>query len=122
MSANSAAGWGDLVTRRAAPHLLVVCFGVWLHAADGLLVATMSPAILADIGGAPLLAWTLALYELGSIVAGAAGGLWRCATACAAPCARRRCSSRSAAPSRRWRPAWRCCSPGGCCRASAAAG
>ena len=75
MSADSAAGWGDLVTRRAAPHLLVVCFGVWLHAADGLLVATMSPAILADIGGAPLLAWTLTLYELGSIVAGAAGGL-----------------------------------------------
>lgn len=49
--------------------------GVWLHAADGLLVSTMLPAIVADIGGIPFIPWTFALYEIGSIVAGAASGL-----------------------------------------------
>ncbi|MEP3276195.1 MAG: MFS transporter [Stappiaceae bacterium] len=49
--------------------------GVWLHAADGLLVSTMMPAIVADIGGIPFIPWTFALYEIGSIVAGAASGL-----------------------------------------------
>ncbi len=35
----------------------------------------MIPAIVADIGGVNLIAWTIALYQLGSIVAGAASGL-----------------------------------------------
>ncbi len=35
----------------------------------------MIPAIVADIGGVNLIAWTVALYQLGSIVAGAASGL-----------------------------------------------
>lgn len=46
-----------------------------LHAADGLLVATMMPAMVAEIGGHELVAWTVALYEVGSIVAGATSGL-----------------------------------------------
>lgn len=55
--------------------LAVACLGVWLHAADELLITTLSPAIVADIGGAALVAWTISLYELGSIVAGAAAAL-----------------------------------------------
>ena len=35
----------------------------------------MIPSIVADIGGINLVSWTVALYQLGSIVAGAASGL-----------------------------------------------
>jgi MFS family permease len=63
--------WRALAEGGALPRLLLICFGVWLHASDGLIVATMMPGIVADIGGARLISWTIALYELGSIVAGA---------------------------------------------------
>lgn len=66
--------WSEIATRDHAPALALVCLGVWLHAADGLIVATMLPAIVAEIGGGALVAWSVALYEIGSIVAGATGG------------------------------------------------
>jgi MFS family permease len=68
-------GWSELFQAHLFARLALVCFGVWLHAADGLLVATMIPAIVADIGGAEFIAWTIALYEVGSIVAGATAAL-----------------------------------------------
>ena len=67
--------WAELLTGSHAPALVLVCLGVWLHAADSLVVATMMPAMIADVGGAALVGWTVALYEIGSIVAGAASGL-----------------------------------------------
>jgi MFS family permease len=72
-NALGAAGWRTLVTGGNATRIAVVSLGVWLHAADGLLVATMIPAIVGEIGGARLIGWTFALYEIGSIVAGASG-------------------------------------------------
>lgn len=54
---------------------LLLCMGVWLHAADSMLVATLMPTAIADIGGLAYISWTLALYVLGSILAGAATGL-----------------------------------------------
>jgi MFS family permease len=48
------------------------CGGVWLHATDGLVTATIVPAIVQDIGGVAYVAWTLALYQVGAIIAGAA--------------------------------------------------
>ena len=66
-------GWRELRGEKNLARLLLVCFGVWLHAADGLLVATMMPRIVADIGGARFVSWTILLYEIGSIVAGASG-------------------------------------------------
>jgi len=68
-------GWNEILTRRYGPALALVCLGVWLHAADSLLVATMMPAIVAEIGGRSLVGWTVALYEIGTILTGAAGGL-----------------------------------------------
>jgi MFS family permease len=68
-------GWSDLVRNGHFARLGLICTGVWLHAADGLMVATLIPSILADIGGAELVAWTIALYEIGSIAAGAASAL-----------------------------------------------
>lgn len=67
--------WSELLNHRYGPSLALVCLGVWLHAADSLVVATKMPAIIADIGGADLVAWNVSLYEIGSIVAGAASGL-----------------------------------------------
>lgn len=54
---------------------MVLCLGVWLHAADALMVATLMPSAIMEIGGAAWLGWTIALYEVGSVVAGAATGL-----------------------------------------------
>lgn len=67
--------WREILAPAYAMSLALVCVGVWLHAADGLLVSTMMPAIIAEIGGTNLIHWTIALYEIGSIIAGAAGGL-----------------------------------------------
>ncbi|MEP0519450.1 MAG: MFS transporter [Hyphomicrobiales bacterium] len=74
-STSRPASWSDLLTRDYAASLFMVCMGVWLHAADSLLVATMIPAIVAEIGGARLIFWTVALYDVGSIVAGVTSGL-----------------------------------------------
>jgi MFS family permease len=53
----------------------VLCLGVWLHAADSLLAATVMPSAIAEIGGVAFIYWTVALYQLGSIVAGAITGI-----------------------------------------------
>ena len=55
--------------------MALVSLGVWLHAADALVTTTVMPSAVAEIGGLPFVYWTIALYELGSIVAGAATGL-----------------------------------------------
>jgi MFS family permease len=67
-----AAGWGDLRRSPLFGGFLVLCGGVWLHAADTLVMATLVPAVVADIGGIAYVAWTIALYQIGAIVAGAA--------------------------------------------------
>ncbi len=71
----SVVGWSALLTRQNAGNLALASLGVWLHAADSLVVATLLPAIVAELGQVNLVAWTFALYELGTIVAGAAGAL-----------------------------------------------
>lgn len=50
----------------------MLCLGIWLHAADSLVTATIAPAIVDDIGGVAFINWTIALYQVGAIVAGAA--------------------------------------------------
>ncbi|MBO0332714.1 MFS transporter [Sneathiella sp. CAU 1612] len=67
--------WREILNRQYGLALALVCLGIWLHAADSLLVATMVPQIVAEIGGAELIAWTVALYGIGSIIAGASSGL-----------------------------------------------
>jgi MFS family permease len=67
----SATPWRQLAGSPGFPAVLVVSFGVWLHAADELMVSTITPAMVGDIGGAPFVSWLIALYETGSIMAGA---------------------------------------------------
>ncbi len=64
-----------LTSRRYSWPLALICSGVSLHALDSLVVATMMPAIVEEIGGAHLIAWTVSLYEIGSVTASAACGL-----------------------------------------------
>jgi MFS family permease len=67
--------WRELVASGALLRFLVLGLGIWLHAADELIIATLITDIVSDIGGIELLGWNLALYELGSILAGAAMAL-----------------------------------------------
>ena len=52
-----------------------MCLGVWLHAADALVATTVMPSAIEEIGGLSYIYWTIALYELGSIIAGAVTGV-----------------------------------------------
>ncbi len=64
-------------TRDASPRFGVfalIAIGVWLHAADTLVTATLAPSIIAALGGVAYINWTITLYEVGAIVAGAASG------------------------------------------------
>lgn len=67
--------WGAILRERHFPTFALLCVGIWLHAVDTMLIATALPAVVAEIGGAPYIAWTLALYVLAAIVAGAGAGL-----------------------------------------------
>ena len=67
--------WADLRRSGKLFSFWVLCLGVWLHAADSLLVATAMPKAVAEIGGDALVSWTLTLYLLGSILSGAGAAL-----------------------------------------------
>jgi MFS family permease len=53
----------------------LLCVGVWLHSADTLVTATIAPAVVLDLGGVAYINWTISLYEVGAIIAGAAVGM-----------------------------------------------
>ncbi|MGO1119117.1 MFS transporter [Rhodovibrionaceae bacterium A322] len=72
---NTPPSWREFLRGKELARLVLLCFGVWLYAADGLMVATIIPDIITGIGGATYISWTLSLYEVGSIVAGAAAAL-----------------------------------------------
>ncbi|WP_298921134.1 MFS transporter [uncultured Roseobacter sp.] len=67
--------WREFLSSDYTPALALVCLAVWLHAADSLIVATMLPSIVVEIGGAGLVGWSVSLYEIASVVAGAASAL-----------------------------------------------
>jgi MFS family permease len=67
--AESDATWRGLYGSGLLGRFVVLCVGVWLHAADTLITATIAPAIVDDIGGVAFINWTITLYEVGGIVA-----------------------------------------------------
>lgn len=51
---------------KAASHPYVgvfwlICVGVWLHAADTLVTATLAPSIADELGGVAYINWTISL-------------------------------------------------------------
>lgn len=75
LESTTSSSWREIMVPQYLPALIIFCVAVWLHAADGTLVATMLPVIVSDIGGTTLLSWNVALYEVDSIVSGAISGL-----------------------------------------------
>jgi len=69
------ATWLDLWHAGVLKRFVVLGFGVWLHASNASLVSTLIPSAVLDIGGVSLISWASVLYQVGSIVAGAAAGL-----------------------------------------------
>src|SRR5947208_965093 len=66
--------WRELADTGQSRTFAIICGGIFLHAADSLVTATLMPAAIVDIGGVTFINWTIALYQVGSIVTGAAAG------------------------------------------------
>jgi MFS family permease len=65
------ATWRGLYASGSLGRFVVICVGIWLHAVDSLVTATIAPAIVDDLGGVAYINWTVTLYQVGAIVAGA---------------------------------------------------
>ncbi|MGH1350395.1 MAG: MFS transporter [Methyloligellaceae bacterium] len=74
-TADTSPSWKELTAPVYLAPVALVCLGIWLHASDEFIVGTLMPSIIKDIGGEKYLAWSLALYEIGSIISGALGAL-----------------------------------------------
>lgn len=66
--------WGALWRSGALPRFCFISLGVTFHAGAENMISTIMPAMVRDIGGVELNGWTFAIYEIGSIIAGAATG------------------------------------------------
>jgi MFS family permease len=64
--------WRGFYASGLLGRFVVLCLGIWLHAVDSLVTATIAPAIVDDLGGVAYINWTITLYQVGAIVAGAA--------------------------------------------------
>ncbi len=74
-NSQAAASWGELYHSGVMPLIVLVSFGAWLHGADELMVSTIAAHIIGSIGGEAHVAWLMALYEIGCIVAAACAAL-----------------------------------------------
>ncbi len=66
--------WRALWASGDLARFCFVSLGVLLHATNETMIATIMPAMVGDLSGIELVGWSLAVYELGSIVAGASAG------------------------------------------------
>src|SRR5436190_15571307 len=69
------AGWRALLTPASLPSLGVLVGGVLLHSMNVLLVATLLPSIVGDVGGAAMMSWLSSAFLASSIVAATCTGL-----------------------------------------------
>ena len=66
--------WAELWRSGALPRLCFISLGLTFHAGAENMISTIMPAMVRDIGGVQLTGWSFAIYEIGSILAGAATG------------------------------------------------
>jgi len=72
------AGWGELFRDDLAIYTFMVMLGVVLFSLQILIIVTIMPTVVAEIGGAPYYVWASMLYQVGAIVGAACiGPLWR---------------------------------------------
>lgn len=67
-------GWRELWASGDLGRFCFISVGIVLHASNETMIATIMPGMVADISGVELVGWSLSIYEIGSIVAGAAAG------------------------------------------------
>jgi MFS family permease len=72
---DAAPRWSAILRGGRAGTLVVLCLGIWLHAADSVMVATVLPSMIAEIGGLAWAGWPFVVYGLGSILASATAAL-----------------------------------------------
>ena len=66
--------WAELWRSGALPRLCFISLGLTFYAGAENMISTIMPAMVRDIGGVQLTGWSFAIYEIGSILAGAATG------------------------------------------------
>lgn len=73
-SATARVDWRALWASGDLARFCFISLGILLHATNETMVATVMPAMVGELSGVQLVGWSLAIYELGSICAGAAAG------------------------------------------------
>lgn len=66
--------WIELLRGGRAVFTAILVLGIGLHAIDVFVIATVMPAVVADIGGAAFYSWSIMLYMIASIIGAASGG------------------------------------------------
>lgn len=66
--------WRDLWASGDLGRFCFISLGIVLHASNETMIATIMPGMVAEISGVELVGWSLSIYEIGSITAGAAAG------------------------------------------------
>lgn len=66
--------WVQLWKSGDLARFCFISLGIMLHATNETMVMTVMPAMLREIEGVQYVGWSFAIYEIGSIVAGAAAG------------------------------------------------
>jgi MFS family permease len=67
----AASSWSDFLAEGRAARVALICFGLWLNAADSLVTTTIMPTIGRQLGGYALFSWATAAYGVGAILSGA---------------------------------------------------
>src|SRR4051812_14824434 len=68
-------GWGVLLRREWLPALAVLLGGILLHSMNVLMLATVLPTIVGELGGAPLMSLPSTAFLASSIIAATCSGL-----------------------------------------------
>ena len=63
--------WRSLWQSGDLGRFCFISLGIFLHATNETMVATIMPAMVRDIDGVEFVGWSFAVYEIGSIIAGA---------------------------------------------------
>ncbi|QIG47100.1 MFS transporter [Nordella sp. HKS 07] len=71
---NARVDWLQLWRSGDLARFCFISLGIMLHATNETMVMTVMPAMLREIEGVQYVGWSFAIYEIGSIVAGAATG------------------------------------------------
>jgi MFS family permease len=68
-------GWSDVLKAERLPALAVLVGGVLLHSMNVLIVATVLPSLVEEVGGATMMSWPTTAFLASSILAATCTGL-----------------------------------------------